>query len=282
MILGLATVSPLCIAESEKSLVVALKPDKNPDLMLEERKQLESFLKQELKLDVKVVVPTSGAVILEGLSNGTIDLAYLSSLDLVRSLPQKSASALLVGEIDGKKFYSSMWLVRKDNKETAIDAFKGKRIAFSSRTSTSGFLIPHSDLIDRKLLKPKEDPEAFFGKRNVFYGSGYVSAVERVLNGDAEAAAVSDYVFLKDKHLSPEQRAQLRVLQTQGPVPTHIIAVSTRYKHPEKLKKALLKLNNPEFHSLRDRVFTSKLVEGNQVEHIAPIEKALNQTGASL
>lgn len=66
-------------------VVVALKPDKNPEKMLAERSALESFLIGKLGGTVSVIVPLSGAVIQEGLANGTIDLAYLSGTEMVVS-----------------------------------------------------------------------------------------------------------------------------------------------------------------------------------------------------
>ena len=75
----------------------------------------------------------------------------------------------------------------------------------------------------------------------MFYGTGYVSAVERVLNGQAEAAAVSYYVLDKDKHLTAEQRAKLKKVAEQGPVPTHVIAIRSNISpsDQETLRKAL-------------------------------------------
>ncbi|NJK92213.1 MAG: phosphate/phosphite/phosphonate ABC transporter substrate-binding protein [Blastochloris sp.] len=212
---------------SVQKLVVALKPDKNPDKMLQEKQNLEAFLSKELSLPVEVIIPLSGAVIQEGLANGSIDLAYLSATDMVKARNQGSADILMVGEIDGKTGYPSYWISLKEKPYASVEDLKGKAIAFSSKTSTSGFLIPYTDMIKKGLLKPQEDPEAYFGQGQVFYGTGYVSAVEQVLNKNAEAAAVSYYVLDLDKHLTPEQRAQLKVVAQQGPVPTHTIAVRT-------------------------------------------------------
>ena len=267
--------------KAPEKLIVALKPDKNPEQINKEKQVLSEFLSKELSMPVEVVVPLSSAVILEGYANGTIDLGYLSGTDLVRARAAKSAELLLVGEINGKTHYSSYWLALKDKPYKSVEELKGKPVAFASKTSTSGYTIPHWNLIKKGLLKEGDKPEAFFGEGNVFFGSGYVSAVERVLKGDAEAAAVSDYVMDKDKHLSTEQRAQLKVVQQQGPVPTHILAVRTTLPKElkDKLKTALLKLNEEANHGLRDKVFTSKLVEADMDKHLESLTDALKVTG---
>lgn len=268
-------------AHAADKVVVALKPDKDPEKMLSERKVLGAFLSEKMGQPVEVLVPLSAAVIIEGLANGTIDIGYLSATDLLNARKAKAASLLLAGEIDGKTSYTSYWLTLKEKPYKDITELKGRPVAFASRTSTSGYLIPMRDLSQRGLLSEGGDAEAFFGKGNVIFGTGYVSAIERVFAGDAEAAAVSYYVFDKDKHLTPEQRAKLRVLQSQGPVPTHVIAVSDTIPAESKaaLKAALLALNEKENSTLRDQLFTSKLVETDEAAHLAPVEEALKVVG---
>ncbi len=280
----LSILSCLLIAVTTQAappLVVALKPDKDPEKMLTERKVLAAFLSEKLGQPVDVIVPLSAAVIIEGLANGTIDLGYLSATDLLNARKAKAASLLLAGEIDGKTSYASYWLTLKEKPYKDISELKGRPVAFASRTSTSGYLIPMRDLSQRGLLPEGGDAEAFFGKGNVIFGTGYVSAIERVFAGDAEAAAVSYYVLDKDKHLTPEQRAKLRVLQSQGPVPTHVIAVSNTLPAERKtaLKAALLSLNEGDNTTLRDQLFTSKLVETDEAAHLAPVEEALKVVG---
>lgn len=285
-VIGLATYFIGCAANSTEQaaadqknrsvqkIVIALKPDKNPDQMIQERESLQRFLSEKTGRPVEVIIPLSAAVINEGFSNGTVDIGYLSANDLINA---KEAELMLAGEIDGRTTYKSYWLALKEKPYAKIEDLRGKPIAFASKTSTSGFVIPLWDLRRKELVSDKNDPEEFFGKGNVFYGTGYVSAVERVLNGEAEAAAVSYYVLDEDKHLSAEQRSKLKRVAEQGDVPTHIIAVRKSLSAEEKgnLKKAILALNETGNEQLRDKLFTSKLVETEQEKHLAPLREAL-------
>lgn len=263
-----------------EKVVVALKPDKNPEQMLQERKTLSDFLSKKLGRPVEVIVPLSSAVIIEGFANGTVDLGYLSATDMVVAQKKNAGQILLAGEIDGRNSYQSYWLALKEKPYNKVEDLRGKPVAFASKTSTSGYLIPVYDL-KRKGLLSKPDPEAFFGAGNLFYGTGYVSAVERVLNGQAEAAAVSYYVLDKDKHLTIEQRAKLKKVTEQGPVPTHVIAVRSSISEADRetLRKALETMNENENTELRDKVFTSKLVPVNAEEHLRSIREALDFLG---
>lgn len=261
---------------NEQKLVVALKPDKNPDQMQQEREALSKFLSERLGRPVEVIIPLSAAVINEGFANGTIDVGYLSATDLVNS--KDGAELLLAGEINGKTTYQSYWLALKDKPYKSVEDLRGKPVAFASKTSTSGYIVPLWDLRKKNLISESGNAEEFFGTGNVFFGTGYVSAVERVLNNEAEAAAVSYYVLDENKHLSEEQRGKLKKIAEQGPVPTHVIAARKTLSASEKaeLKKAILAMNDEANQALRDKVFTSKLVETDQEKHLAGLREAIS------
>ena len=189
--------------DGKEKIVVALKPDKDPDAMMQERKTLSDFLSKQLGKPVEVIVPLSSSVIIEGFANGTVDLGYLSAMDMVAAQKRNAAQILLAGQIDGKNSYHSYWLALKEKPYNKVEDLKGKPVAFASKTSTSGYLVPIWDLKQKGLLKA--EPGGFLREGQSLLGTGYVSAVERVLKGEAEAAAVSYYVL--DQGQTPQRRA---------------------------------------------------------------------------
>jgi phosphonate transport system substrate-binding protein len=261
---------------SLQKIVIALEPDKDPDAMLEDRKAIESYLSESTGKAVEAIVPISSAVIYEGLKNGSVDIAYLSSTAAAKLVETGDIDILLAELIDGQPSYQSYWIGLKDAPYSSIADLKGQPIAFSSRTSTSGFLIPTWDLYKQGLIDLEGGPAGFFGADNVFYGVGYVSAAERVLDGSAEAAAVSYYVLDKDKHLSAEQRAQLKVIDTQGPVPSHVIVIRNSVSEADRqvLREAFLAMNT-EATELRDRIFGAPLAPTTADEHLQNTLEAL-------
>lgn len=267
---------------SLQKLVVALKPDRNPESMLAEKQALEQYLSAKLGRPVEVTIPLLSATILEGFANGTVDIGYLSSSDMRNARERQFAALLLAGEIEGKNSYESYWLSRKDKPYRSIEDLRGKRVAFSSKTSTSGYLIPHYDLVRRGLLQPGEQPEVYFGRNNVWYGTGYISAVQQVLSGQAEAAAVSDYVLDGDKHLTPEQKSGLKKVAEQGPVPTHVIAIRRTIAPQDRalIEQAIRDMDR-EDPLLRDKVFTSRMVRVDEEQHLHPLIEAMRLTGRS-
>jgi phosphonate transport system substrate-binding protein len=275
LLAGITLVSPAAAADK---VIIALKPDKNPEQMLAEKTALERFLGQQLGKPVETVIPLSAAVIVEGLASGAIDAGYLSATDMVHATDRGHADLLLAGQFgDGRAAYDSYWVVKREAPYQSIADLRGRPVAFASRTSTSGFVIPLLDLQRRQLLDSSARPESFFGRGNVFFGVGYVSAIERVLAGEAEAAAVSYYVLDLDKHLTPEQRGRLRMLQRQGPVPSHVIAVRRSLGAADRaaLERAFLALNEPANQELRDKLFTTALVPAEVVSHLGDLRTAL-------
>ena len=260
---------------SLQKLIIALKANKNPEKMLAEKHDLEKYLAGKLNRQVEVIIPTDSATVVESFRNGTLDLGYLSSTDAARNLDQKTASILLVHLKNGKPHYNSIWLSLKNKPYQSVTELKSKPVAFASRSSTSGFLIPTWDLAKQGFVGPDKSLTDYFSQ--TVYGTGYVSAVEKVLSGEVEAAAVSDYVFKGDnKYLTDDQKAKLKIVQEQGPVPAHTLCIRGSISKNDRdfLQKVLLEMNgeNPD---LRDRIFNGELVVVNEDEHLRVTREAL-------
>ncbi|MDG0965200.1 MAG: phosphate/phosphite/phosphonate ABC transporter substrate-binding protein [Opitutales bacterium] len=276
-------ISPLSVS----SINIALKPNKNIQAQREDENTLGEALSKKIGIPVKISTPTNKSIIEAGLANKTIDIGYVSSSDAISFEDNEVADVLLAGlhsstNPQGKPYtgayYYSVWLCLKERDYQNISELKGKPIAFSSRTSTSGYLVPCWDLMKKGLIQEGGSIEKFFGKGNVYYGSGYVSAVEQVLTGKAEAAAVSYYVFEKDKHLTVEQRSKLKVIQRQGPVASHTFCVrrSLPSKDRQLIHDALIDIVEEE-PQLSQGLFGGTLIGVNSAEHLQAPREAKSQ-----
>lgn len=264
-----------CAPADEAPLVVALEPHADPDRTLAARDRLAAFLGERLRREVQVVVPSSSQVVVEGMRGGAIDLAYLSSGDLARH--RATVDLLLATEIDGKTSYASYWVARIGSRVNAVGDLEGQPVVFASRTSIPGFVVPLWDLRQTGRIGPDGRPEDFFGEGNVLFGAGCVSAIEKVLAGEAVAAAVSSFVLDGEEHFDEEVRVGLKVVDTQGPVPTDVLA--TRRGLDERtrtaLREALLALDAPERRDLRAALFESRLVAVDADDHLIDLGSAI-------
>ena len=263
---------------SIRTLNIALKPNKNVQAQRVDEKSLGQAFEKLIEFPVNISIPNNKTIIEAGLANKTIDVGYVSSSDAISFADNEVAEVLVAGQHEsvdaqGNKYkgpyYFSVWLTLKDRPYKSIADLKGKKIAFSSRTSTSGYLIPCWDLIKKGIIPEGGSLKDFFGENNIFFGTGYVSAVEQVLEGKAEAAAVSYYVYEKDKHLERVQREKLKVIQRQGPVASHTFCARMSLNSSDRniIKDALIQIVEDE-PELSQSLFGGTLTSVNASEHL--------------
>ena len=260
---------------SLKKVIVALKATEQQEKLLAVKDGLENFLSEKMKRVVEITIPTSPASVTESFRTGKIDVGYLSPTDAARNLQLGTASVLLARTENGKPHYKSIWVCKKEKEYSSVADLKGKPVAFASRSSEAGYLIPAWDLANKKLIGPGVSLTDYFSQ--VLYCNGDASAAGKVLSGEAEAAAIAGYTLQGGTGaLSEGQRTQLRIFQEQGPVATGVLCVRSSLSSTDRklLKEAFLSINadNPE---LCNRAFRGKLEVADEREHLKVILNAI-------
>ncbi|MFN3698242.1 MAG: phosphate/phosphite/phosphonate ABC transporter substrate-binding protein [Pseudobdellovibrio sp.] len=271
-------------SSNKSEIVFSFQKQKNPEDLKKATEKISEQLTKELGQTVNVLIPTSYGATAQGLISKKIQVAYMDSLPFILASKEADLEVILVEKRQGKTWYNSVFVVAKDSKIKSLKDLKGQRIAFSSQTSTSGYLFPFKRLLDDKLIAKPEDIKSFFSQ--VIYAGGYDKALMAVVNGQADVAAVSDYAIegaKADLYLNAEQRSHLKVLdRTQG-VPTHLIAVSKSLDPVmrKKIQKALLDLstNNPE---LLSSVYGAAEFSPGTKNHTEKTLQALKRTDLSV
>lgn len=146
--------------------------------------QLEPFLSRALETKVAVTVFGSADALGEALAGGKVDLAWITPLAFVlasKKNPEVVAVSKAVRE-GGAIYYRAALVAKKGSGLEALADLKGKKVAWVSRTSTSGYLFP------RELLKKEgHAPDGFFGSET--FAGDHPSACRLVLQGKADVAA---------------------------------------------------------------------------------------------
>lgn len=275
LLLGL----PLTHGADPSTLAVAFQPQENPEQLQLNAEQMTKFLAAELGMPVKVYLPTDYAAVVEALRAGHAHVAYFSAWPYLLAHELAGAAIVVAEERNGQTYYHSQWYARTDNAavNSLADA-KGMAAAFTSPTSTSGYLFPYAKLVDDGLVPAKGDPAKFFSQ--VLFAGGYEQSLKAVLHGQVAVGAASDYALAK--YLKPDEQAQIKVISKQGPVPTHCLAVKGDLS-PElraRIQAALLKLNEPEHRELLKSVYgAQKLVAVTHDQHVGALAHALAVTG---
>ncbi len=174
-------------------LEVQLIPSRDASVLDAQRKPLEDLLEAELDRDVNVTVATDYNALIEGMASEQIHVGLLATTAYVLAADEGAAEAILKSlryDVDDNgnllydeplvSGYKSQLVVHKDSGINSVKDLKGKKVAISSFTSTSGFVWPANLLADNGL-----DPENDVEWMNA---GGHDNAVLAVFNGEADAA----------------------------------------------------------------------------------------------
>ena len=272
-------------------IVIAVQPTATPETLSASATELDAFLEKRLGREVEMVFPTNFSGTIESLRFGHAHAAFLSAWPA--RLANKVAGAdvalaevreVVIGQ-DKKEetFYFSYWIVRKDSPVTKLSDLRGKSVAFTSQLSTSGYVAPLARLIELGLVaRPAAGQEAdartFFG--SVSFAGGYQQAWEALRAGQVDAAIIAGDV---SEALYREVLANTKVIEQQGPIPSHGVAFAKQLdaETKQQLKDALLELGKPEHRPLM-RKFISGIFVGfkptTAEEHLAQLAKYLDAT----
>lgn len=274
------------IAQNSTSLKIAFPSRKDSTDLQRKAGQVAKFLSRELGMPVEAVVSDETAAV-EALRANRVDVAFLSSRPALKA-EQLAGARLALAEVrpeySGGNTYRSVIVVRKNsplrpgkNAQETLKQLRGKKMAFASRTSGSGFIVPTGELVGKGLVSSPDRLDSFFSK--VTYGDGYSSALQSVLRGQADVGAVSEYALMPP-WITQQEAQQLRVLHAIAGVPAHGIAIdddvpaATR----NKLIAALMKLNQPQNNAMLRALYNStELRKVDHNRHLAPMRQALQR-----
>lgn len=280
--------SPIALAQMSR-LTVAF-PGRGDSADLQRKADaVAQFLSKELGMPVDAVVADDTAAV-EALRANRADVAFLSSRPALKA-EQLANARLYLAEVrptySGGHTYRSVMVVRKESPlrsgsdaQPTLSQLRGKRIAFASPTSGSGFIFPVGELVRTGFVPNRDRLDGFFGQ--VIYSStSYGGALQAVLRGQADVAAVSEYA-LNPPYITADEAKQLRVLYAISGVPAHGVAIdddvpaATR----DRIINAMMKLNQPANNQLLRNLYNStQLVRVNHTSHLQPMRQALQRAG---
>jgi len=278
---------------AQERVVIAIQPTLSSDEMLTKSKPLQKFLEQNLgdKVKVEIYVPSSFAAVVESLRFGHAHVAFMSAWPAQLAVQLGGAEVALAEVrrvIHGDKtvdapYYYSYWVVPQSSPHKTLQSLKGKSACFSSPISTSGYVAPMGRLAELNLIetpKGKEaDPKTFF--KEVLFGGGYGQCYQALKQGQVDVTIIAGDVPEK---LYKEVLASTRVIEQQGPIPSHAVVLSKEFKEPLRSRtiQAITKLGAPEHHDLM-RSFISSIFVGfkptTAAEHLGSLNNYLKLVG---
>lgn len=197
--------------ERPPALRLAVVPKGQANLQPELYAPLLQLVQQRAGVPAQLVPVASYGAVVEGLLAGTLDMAELGPASYAM-LQQRSGGqgfapfAVLSNQRDQPTRYHALLVVRASSVATTLQALHGSRLALVDPASTSGALLPRQALQQRTGYPV----EQFF--RRVAYSGTHDRALDAVLSGQADVAAVSSNRLQARLAQGSIQPDQLRVL----------------------------------------------------------------------
>ena len=287
----LAALGPRLTWAQPRPLVFAFQPQRDPASIRAAADQMAGALAPALGRPVDVLIPGAYTATVQALVAQQADVAWLSSLPFL--LARRDGRArLILAEVrtdprgQARTDYDSVFVVRADSPLRSFADLKREarriRLAFTSQTSTSGFVFPYARFVAEGVLRKAQPPEQGFAQ--VSFAGGYTQALEQVLDGRADVCAVSDYTMegpRADVYLSADKRRALRVLARTPGVPTHLIAVRGGLEPAmaTRVQRALLDVSRANPKLLSDVYGASALAAVDEARHVRATVDAIERTG---
>lgn len=204
-------------------------------------------LRQKTSVDIKPLVVRSYDKLLGGMRGGDVHIAWappLVALDLEHA---DAAKIRLCSRRAGKIDYSSALFVKKDSDITELAQLKGKKVAWVAKESSAGYVVPRL-----KLLAAGLDPETLFAEETM--RRTHEAVVRVVMNGEADVGATFASFQGDSKEATSAgwldvgfTNEDVRVLAVAGPIPSDVIAVSTKLEdaQADTITTAMQQLGDP-------------------------------------
>ncbi len=256
--------------EHVEPLIFAAIPMDNRLKMLEGWTMLADYITEETGIPVEVDIKKSYNEIIEAMDNNEVDFCYCGPLVYVEAHKKAGAVPLVKPTANGKAFYNSVIIVRKDSGINSVSELKGKKFAFTDRNSTSGYLFPRAMLAEEGI----DDVSSFFSE--VIFTNGHDSSLESVYQSYIDGAGIFDYAFVREPEPDPKV-AELKIIKTSDPIPMGPVVLAKDFD--EKVAKELLKVflrigKDEETKMLAEKIKVDGYVEAEDKDYDS-IRKAL-------
>ncbi|MDK2947528.1 MAG: phosphonate transport system substrate-binding protein [Methanolobus sp.] len=248
-----------------ETLNIGLIPTEDAIEMMEKFGPVESYLEDELNMEVEVFTATDYTSVIEAMRSGKIDVAYFGPFSYILAAEQAGAEAIIAGGENGEVgSYTSCIITHPDSGITDLDDLfeNAGEVTFSfvDPASTSGNLIPRGFLLSEGLDPDKDFEESIFAGGHD--ASGLAVKAKKV---DAGAIYTLGYERMIEEGIMTEEDAF--IIWESDPIPCSPIAVRGELEPEVKQKIQQAFIDLPDKNPEAMEVFESQW-EGN-AEYVA-------------
>ena len=240
---GSNTASGNDAAAEKTTFTIAYAPNESTEQSSDARNGLAADLGKALGMEVEEIQASDYNAIIEALRTGQADMAYMGPLAVALAVERADAEPIVMKAPNGDKsqaVYHSVLITRADNDEiNSIEDIKGKTMAFVDPDSTSGNLVPTSEIIkafpDDNLDSDKIHTNGKFFEAVSFSGK-HQAGLQAVIKGDVDVAPISDQILASEIANGNAKESDVKVIHTSPAIPAEAMVVSANVDDALKAK----------------------------------------------
>ncbi len=235
---------------------IAYAPNESTEQSTDARNGLAEDLEELLGCEVEEIQASDYNAIVEALRTDKADMAYMGALSVALAEERAEAEPIVMKAEDGdpeKAIYHSVLIARADNEGVnSIEDIKGKTMAFVDPDSTSGNLVPTSEIIqafpDDELNSDKLHTNGDFFEA-VSYSGSHQAGLQAVMKGDIDVAPISDQILASEIANGNAQESEVKIIHESDAIPAEamVVAKSMDDETREKLKDFLVSYDNEAY-----------------------------------
>lgn len=271
----------------KKTFTIAYAPNESTTDSTDARSTLAKDLGKVINMDVKEIQASDYTAIIEALRTGKADMAYMGALAVAVGAERAGVTPIVMKAPNGDKaqaVYHSVFVTQKDNSEiNSIKDFKGKTIAFVDPDSTSGNLVPTSEIMkafpDLHLTNEKIHTNGEFFEAVSFSGK-HQAGLQAVIKGDVDIVPISDQIMASEFKNGNADENAVKVVHSSAAIPAEAMVVSKTVNEDLKktLTKFLVEYNNKDYFDKVIKKADARFVECSMEDYqpIVELNKNIN------
>lgn len=271
----------------KKTFTIAYAPNESTTDSTDARSTLAKDLGKVINMEVKEIQASDYTAIIEALRTGKADMAYMGALAVAMGAERAGVTPIVMKAPNGDKaqaVYHSVFVTQKDNSEiNSIKDFKGKTIAFVDQDSTSGNLVPTSEIMkafpDLHLTNEKIHTNGEFFEAVSFSGK-HQAGLQAVIKGDVDIVPISDQIMASEFKNGNADENAVKVVHSSAAIPAEAMVVSKTVNEDLKktLTKFLVEYNNKDYFDKVIKKADARFVECSMEDYqpIVELNKNIN------
>lgn len=285
------------VAETNKTSIggedgvftIAYAPNESTDQSTDARNGLAKDLSAVLGCEVEEIQASDYNAIIEALRTGNADMAYMGALALALGVERANVDPIVMKAEDGdpeKAVYHSVLVANAANTEiNSIQDIKGKTMAFVDPDSTSGNLVPSSDII-KAFPAEQLNSDSLHTNGDFFeavsYSGSHQAGLQAVIKGDIDVVPISDQILASEIARGAAAEADVKVIHESGAIPAEafVVAESVDEETRKKLAEFLTSYDNEAYFTEVIKKEGARFIACDRSDYDAVIElhKIMNES----